>query len=176
MKRFFLALVLVAVAVPAAAAERVAVPGKTAIRLISDSVMVSTVAVNPGDVIDFHVADPVVVDGWVVIPADAKAFGHFVSGGGMEVHQRLFSADVHARNIVFALDYVVSADGGKIKLDGANQSPPVTNQGEAHPFFGRKHSYGIGLLNKGTVIAAAVDHTVHVMAKEKGSASGGYDQ
>jgi len=178
MKRFAIVAALVTAAVsPALADQRITVPAATPIELVSDSTINGMVAASSGDQLEFHVKDAVVVNGWVVIPADAKAVGHLVQGGGMEIKQKSIfqGARVDSKSVVFSLDYVTSADGGKIKLDGTNQSPPAPETGGAKFLFIKMHGTNIPTLSKGSVVSAKLDHVVHVMAKTKGSASGGYD-
>ena len=173
MKRLLFVGVLAAFCgAPAVAKQLVTVPANTVVPLVSDSVIVGTVAMNSGDELDFHVASPVIVDGYIVIPSDAKAFGHFVSGGGMKIS--VFGA-TKFKPVVYALDYVVSADGKKIQLNGSDQSPPAPNGIETPhlPFSPKQQS--IQILNKGTKVQGAVDHTVHVEATQKSDAANGYD-
>lgn len=152
-------------------------PESTPINLVCDSVEVTAAALHPGDEVDFHVSQPVVVGGYIVIPQDAKAVGHIVDGGGAEVKQHVFSTKYEVHPLKYALDYVMSADGGKIKLNGAATEAPVEKVVQAHMFFGHKEQINqVGVLQKGTLVHGLVDHLVHVQARERASATGGYDQ
>jgi hypothetical protein len=172
MKRIVAASVLAALTVsPAYADQRVTVPGSTPVKLISDTVATSMGDSADGQELEFHVAEPVIVNGWIVIPADAKAVGHIVKAGGQKA--RILPGG-RSESMTFALDYVFSADGGKIKLDDALQSPPKTKS--MHIFLAS--AGGESVLNKGTAVATDIAQTVHVLAKEKAASSsaGGFDK
>jgi len=176
--RALLTLALAAgMTLPVAAAERVTVPTHARLTLICDSVAVSTYALHPGDELDFHVSQPLVVGGYVVVPQGARAIGHIVDGGGTEVKEHVFSTKVETHPMTYAMDYVMSADGGKIKLDGSVTNPPAEKEATAHMFFGRKQTVNlVGVLNKGTAVQAFIDHTIHVRATQRMGANSGYDE
>jgi hypothetical protein len=144
----------------------VVIPAGTQLQIVNKSVIAAG-AVKPGDIVDFTVNQPVVVGGWVVIASGAAAQGHVISGGGYKASYNPLHPTT-AEPIVLQADYVVSADGGKIKLDAT----PIDIKGETHR-VGFNQVSGMAVAQAGTTFTVKTDHLVHVLAKQR---AGGYDQ
>jgi hypothetical protein len=165
------AAIVVLAATPAlralAAGTKVAIPAGTQIQIVNKNV-ISSGAAKPGDVVDFSVVQSVAVGGWVVIASGAEAQGHVVSGGGYKVSYNPLHPGETMEPVVLQVDYVVSADGGKIKLSAT----PIEIKGETHRVL-LNQAMSPAIAQAGTTFTVKTDHLVHVLAQQRAS---GYDQ
>ena len=152
----------------------VIVPAGTTITLVPDGTGGTAALHNAGDEISFKVKNPVIIDGWVVIPKDAPAHGKISSltsaGFGSAFNPRYSAASLH-----FAFDWVQLVSG-RLRLDDA----PVEVKGRqikreaTVDLFGSKDKSQVGidpfLTAQEYGVAATTSSTVHVTSKLRATA------
>ncbi|MBC5825509.1 MAG: hypothetical protein GIW99_04485 [Candidatus Eremiobacteraeota bacterium] len=171
------------IAGPGLAATRVTVPGGTTVTVAVVN-PISSADAKVGDVFQIKAAQDVVVGGWVVIPKDSPGQGEVAS-----VEQ----AGSHGKSgkLGLQLDWIYSADGGKVKLSNVNHSASGQgNKGAAStatiasylvlgPVGLFAHNFVRGkdvTVDSSQKLPFYVDSTVHVRATQRASSdSGGFD-
>ncbi len=98
----------------AMAATVVTVPGGTQVP-VNVSEPISSSNANVGDVFQITTAQAIVVDNWIVIPKGSPGQGEVVSVDRAGSHG-------HSGSLGLQVDYVYSADGGKIKLSNISHA------------------------------------------------------
>lgn len=145
---------------------------------------VSSSSANVGDVFQIKAAQDVVVNGWIVIPKDSPGQGEVMSVDRAGSHG-------HAGKLAIQIDYVYSADGGKIKLSNVNhRSEGEGRSGAAStatiatyvllgPLGLFAHNFVKGhdvTIDSSATILQFVDSTIHVQAKQKPNPNAGFDK
>ena len=162
--------------------ESVLVPGGTTVA-VSLSEPVSSATAKVDDQVAIVVKRDVDIGGWIVIPAGANGHATVTEAQGA-------ASNGSGGKLAMSVDWVYSADGGKIQLSETNHaSENGDNKGAAstatllswvflgplgffaHNFV-RGHDVSIGPDKTFTVF---VDHDVHVKAALKGATSQGFD-
>jgi hypothetical protein len=162
-------------------AARVTVPGGTVVPVkVVDSI--SSATANVGDVFQVRAASDVVVDGWVVIPKDSPGQGEVAKVDRAGSHG-------HAGNLGLKLQWIYSADGGKIRLSSVNHSAQGSEKKGASStatiggvlllgplgLFAHNFVHGHDVtLDASRTLTVYVDSSVHVSAKHRVNA--GFDQ
>jgi hypothetical protein len=128
-----------------------------------------------GDTFSFHAVDDVVSDGWIVVPKGSGGQGEIVSAEGA-------GSNGHAGKMALQYDWIVSADGSKIKMSVSPQSSEGEGKGGAAstatiasylllgPLGLFAHNFVKGkdaTIETTTKLKAYVEHTVHVKATQK---------
>ncbi|MDQ2817153.1 MAG: hypothetical protein M3T49_02935 [Candidatus Eremiobacteraeota bacterium] len=167
---------------PVCAATRVTVPGGTVVT-VNVVNPVSSSSAKVGDVFQIKAAKDVVVDGWVVIPKDSPGQGEVAV-----VEQ----AGSHGKSgkLGLQLDWIYSADGGKIKLSNVNHSAQGEGKSGASstatiasylvlgPLGLFAHNFVRGkdvTVDSSQALPIYVDNTVHVHAKQRASSDNGFE-
>ena len=126
---------------------------------------------NVGDPIDFTVKNPVIVNGWIVIPKGAPAHGTIADLTRPGVR---FGGKFSQASLKFALEWVQLV-GGKLRLDDT----PVEVKGrqlqtKVKTLFGQKDAPQVGVDPFLTAMEYGVDgttaSTVHITSTDKASA------
>jgi hypothetical protein len=157
----------------AMAATVVAVPGGTQVP-VNVSEPISSSNANVGDVFQITTAQAIVVNNWIVIPKGSPGQGEVVSVDRAGSHG-------HAGSIGIQMDYVYSADGGKIKLsnighantgegsNGAASTATIASYVVLGPLGLFAHNFVKGkdiTIDPSKTILVFVDFTCHVHASQ----------
>jgi hypothetical protein len=167
-----------------AAPTRVAVPAGTKVVLVPTGTGAFANLHNIGDPIDFTVKEPVIVDGWVVIPKGAAARGHVSDLTSPGVRAFSLTHPISQASLHLAFEWV-QLDTGKLRLD----ETPVEVKGRqikrtsVMPFGNKVHAeggidpfltaeeYGVEALTEKAVHVAT---SLHATALEQASQSDTY--
>lgn len=177
-----LGLVLTAVS-PALAAHVVTLPGGTALK-VKAADAVSSATAQVGETFEIRAVQPVLVDGWVVIPEGSRGQAEVVAVHPAEKHGIGGKLEVK-------YDWVYSADGGKIQLSdapgaqtgisakGASSTATIASTVILGPVGLFAHNFVKGrdvVLDQSRPLQTFTDHTVHVSAQNQSTQTGGYDK
>jgi hypothetical protein len=160
----------------------VMVPGGTNVS-VSLSEQLSSASATTGEIVPIISNNEVDVNGWLVIPkgSPGQATVTTVDKAG---------SNGHGGQLALTLDWIFSADGGKIRLSNVNHSSENgDNKGAASTatllswvllgpigFFAHNFVRGKDVtVNTDKVFAVFVDQDVHVDATQRGGAAAGFD-
>lgn len=168
----------------AASAEQVVtVPGGTVIK-IKATEEVSSGTNHAGDLFEIRASEPVVVDGWIVIPENARGQAEVVEAEPAGSHG-------HPGKLIIKYDWIFSSDGGKVKLTdvsssktgegshGTSSTATIVSTVLLGPVGLFAHNFVKGhniVLNPSQALSCVVDGTVHIHAKEKTNQTNSYDK
>ncbi|MDQ6768245.1 MAG: hypothetical protein M3Z41_10595 [Candidatus Eremiobacteraeota bacterium] len=145
---------------------------------------ISSSSANVGDVFQIKAAQDIVVDNWIVIPKDSPGQGEVVSVDRAGSHG-------HPGKLGIQMDYVYSADGGKIKLSnighategegkkGTSSTTTIASYVLLGPLGLFAHNFVKGkdvTIDSTKTFLLFVDSTVHVQAKQHPAPNNGFDQ
>ncbi|MDQ2866232.1 MAG: hypothetical protein M3R51_08395 [Candidatus Eremiobacteraeota bacterium] len=173
------AIALTAIAVPAAAGQRVAVNGGTPIEIRMVDTISSGTA-HPGDAFEFRANTDIVSNGWIVVPKGA-------AGHGTVVEAESAGGNGHSGHLKLTFDYVYAADGEKIKLTDVGKTSEASGEhgkSSTAAIIGYMALGPVGLFAHNWVkgkefvldpekpFTVFVDNTVHVVASQRSGATG----
>jgi hypothetical protein len=157
----------------ATAATVVTVPGGTQVP-VQVVEPISSSNANVGDVFQITTAKDIVIDNWIVIPKGSPGQGEVISVDRAGSHG-------HPGSLGLQVDYVYSADGGKVKLSnishsnqaegssGAASTATIASYVVLGPLGLFAHNFVKGkdlTIDSSKTILVFVDYTVHIKAKE----------
>ncbi|MGH7708858.1 MAG: hypothetical protein ACREM8_02965 [Vulcanimicrobiaceae bacterium] len=166
----------------AAIGEPIALPGGTGVD-VSVAEAVSSASANKDDTIPIVVDKEIDADGWVLIPKGAH-------GQATISDVERAGGNGHGGKIALTIDWVYSADGGKVVLSSVNHTQGGGDQKGASstatiatyvllgPLGLFAHNFVRGrdvTIDTKQVLHVFVDHTVHVRASEHPVAPSGFD-
>jgi hypothetical protein len=188
MRQFFvaapIALVLTALGASASFARQpVTLPGGTPIKVRSVE-SVSSARAHKGDLLEIRSVDPIVIDGWIVVPENARGQAEVTDAEPAGKHG-------HPGKLVLKYDWIYSADGGKIALSeisttqsgqnkkGTASTATIASTVLLGPVGLFTHNFVKGhdvALEPNTMLTCIVDHTVHVIAVKRSTQAEKYDR
>ena len=158
-----------------AAQTRVLVPDATSVpvHLVAP---VNSSENHVGDLVPFVTESDVVVSGWVIIPGGSKGEGHIT-------RIDLAGGHGHPGTLDMVCDWVVSADGGKIRLQpAAFEAIGKTSHGGAtvagiftYGLASNAVRGGDAVINETRTLNALIAGPVHVHAVKRATSGDGFD-
>jgi hypothetical protein len=168
-------------AAPVPDPSSVAVPSGTPVKVSLTDQIASNTA-HAGDKIHFKAIEPVVVDGWVIVPSGAVGEGEIISAEGA-------GGNGHPGKIQIQFNWIYGADDLKIKLsdvpensngDGAKggaSTAAIASYLVLGPLGLFAHNFVHGkdvIVNTDQKIQVYVAQTVHIVPKTKLTAADGF--
>lgn len=170
-------------AAPLSVPQTVMVPGGTTV-VVSLTEPISSATANVNDQVAIVVKKPVVVNGWLIVPAGAN--GHATVTSVQHA-----GSNGSGGKISMSVDWVYSVDGGMIQLSTTNHaSESGDTKGAASTatlvswlllgpvgFFAHNFVRGKDVtIGTDKTFTVFVDHDVHVKTTQREGATQGYDQ
>lgn len=165
------------------ARQPVTLPGGTPIKIRSvDSV--SSAKAHKGDLLEIRAADSVIVNGWIVVPENARGQAEVTDAEPAGKHG-------HPGKLVLKYDWIYSADGGRVALSdisttqagqnkkGTSTTATIAGTVLLGPVGLFTHNFVKGrdvVLEPNTMLTCLVDHTVHVIAVKRSAQTENYDR
>jgi hypothetical protein len=161
----------------------VTLPGGTPIKIRSIE-SVSSAKARKGEFLEIRSVDPVVIDGWIVVPENARGQAEVIAAEPAGKHGQ-------PGKLVLKYDWIYSADGGRIALSEISTTQSGQNKkGTAStatiagtvllgPVGLFTHNFVKGrdvVLEPSTMLTCIVDHTVHVQAVKRSAQTENYDR
>jgi len=179
-----IALLITALGASASFARQpVTLPGGTPIKVRSIE-SVSSAKAHKGDLLEIRSVDAVVLDGWIVVPENARGQAEVLDAEPAGKHG-------HPGKLVLKYDWIYSADGGRIALSeisatqsgqnkkGTSSTATIAGTVLLGPVGLFTHNFVKGrdvMLEPSTMLTCVVDHTVHVQAAKRSAQTENYDR
>lgn len=165
------------------AKQPVTLPGGTPIKIRSVE-SVSSAKAHKGDLLEIRSVDPIVIDGWIVVPENARGQAEVTDAEPAGKHG-------HPGKLVLKYDWIYSADGGRIALSeigttqsgqnkkGTSSTATIAGTVLLGPVGLFTHNFVKGrdvVLEPNTMLTCVVDHTIHVIAVKRSAQTENYDR
>jgi hypothetical protein len=165
------------------AKQTITLPGGTPIK-VHTSESLSSATARKGDLLEIRALDPVVLNGWIVVPENARGQAEVTEAEPAGKHG-------HPGKLVIKYDWIYSADGGKIQLSeinttqsgqnakGASSTATIAGTVLLGPVGLFAHNFVKGhdvMLDASKTLTCIVDHTVHVEAVKSSTQTENYDR
>jgi len=177
------ALLIVALGTSTSFAQQlVTVPGGTSIKVRATE-SISSATAHKGDVLEIRSIDPVILNGWVVVPENSQGQAEVVDAEPAGKHG-------HPGKLLLKYDWIYSADGGRIQLSdvsttqsgqnakGSSSTATIAGTVLLGPVGLFAHNFVKGhdvVLDGDKTLTCVVDHTVHVQAVKRSAQTESYD-